>query len=233
MYNVNMNRGELSGDSAVDIVLRELDYQVKTKGSSFSYNFNGSIASKYLPRSEQENILRTLNNNGLIELRIESAQNSAIEALGEDEPHWIDLYIIESVSDEPEAETNADTATSQIHLVRISFREGNLFLSIDGGKYSIIGRQNDGQKSFQLINALFAKPPGVVIPSADIFNERLNLKQIITKNKLSYILPFLDESVFPYSIARKDEDVRLSASDLKSLLSKLTEKYRINFIAYL
>jgi hypothetical protein len=228
-----MNRGELSGDSAIDIVLRELDYQVKTKGNGFSYNFNGTIASKYLPRPEQENILRTLNNNGLIELRIESAQNSAIELLGEDEPHWIDLYIVESVSDESHTKTNAENATSHIYLARLSSREGNLLLSIDGGEYSIIGRQNDGQKSFQLINALFAKPPGVVIPSADIFNERLNLKQIITKNKLSYILPFLNENVFPYSIARKDEDIKLSSSDLKSLLSKLTEKYRNNFTAYL
>lgn len=228
-----MDRGELSGDGAIDIVLRELDYQIKTKGNNFNYDFNGSIASKYLPRSEQENILRTLNKNGVVKLRIESAQNSAVELLGEDEPHWIDLYVIDSVDLSSPAKPLTESTTQHTHLLRLNFRDGNLSLSIDGGKYSLIGKQSDGLKSFKLINALFAKPPGVVIPSADIFDEKLNLKQIITKNKLSYILPFLDENVLPYSISRKDEDVQLSTSDLKILLSKLNEKYRNNFIAYL
>ncbi len=228
-----MNRGELSGDGAIDIVLRELDYQVKTKGDGFHYDFNGAIASKYLPRTEQENILRTLNEKNLIKLRVLSASNNAVETLGEDEPHWVSLFVIDTVNDISTKSSAIDTLTQDFHLVKLSFRDGNLFLSVDGGDYLTIGKQSDGLNSFKLMNALFAKPPGVIIPSADIFDKKQNLKQIITKNKLDYILPFLDENVLPYSIARKDKDVKMSTPDLQSLLSKINEKYRNNFKSYL
>lgn len=228
-----MNRGELSGDSAIDIVLRELDYQVKTKGDGFHYDFNGAIASKHLPRTEQENILRTLNEKNLIKLRVLSASNDAVEALGEDEPHWVSLFVIDTVNDISTKSSTTYNLTQDFHLVQLSFRDGNLFLSVDGGDYLTIGKQSDGLNSYRLMNALFAKPPGVIIPSADIFNKRQNLRQIITKNRLDYILPFLDENVLPYSIARKDSDVQLTAADLKLLLSKLNEKYRNNFKSYL
>lgn len=228
-----MNRGELSGDSAIDIVLRELDYQVKTKGDGFHYDFNGAIASKYLPRTEQENILRTLNEKNLIKLRVLSASSDAVEALGEDEPHWVSLFVIDTVNDISTKSSTIDNLTQDLHLVKLSFRDGNLFLSVDGGDYLTIGKQSDGLSSFRLMNALFAKPPGVIIPSADIFDKKQNLKQIITKNKLDYILPFLDENVLPYSIARRDEDVKISTADLQLLLSKINEKYRNNFKSYL
>ena len=90
-----MNRGELSGDDAINLIFRELDYQRKVKGSDeFTYDFTNKIAQQYLNRDDQEQILRTLNRQGLIELRIESASND-LESITGDDLHIIDLYFVD------------------------------------------------------------------------------------------------------------------------------------------
>lgn len=225
-----MDRGELSGDGAIDVVLRELDFQSKTKGIGFNYDFNGRFAKEYLSRTDQEDILRTLNRQGSIKLRVESASNNTLESSSDEDVHWIELFIIDSLN----ISLNQNTPNPLSgNTVGLSFRDGTLSISINSGKYKPIANLTDGLKPFQLFEALFSKPAGVVIPSADIFNGRLNLKQIITKSKLGHILPFLDESALPYSIARKDTNMEFTNSELKEFLTKLNEKYRSNFIEYL
>lgn len=224
-----MNRGELSGDDAINIVLSELDYQNKTKGVGFNYDFNGRFAKEHLSRADQEDVLQTLNRQGTIELRVESASNNTPESLSDEDSHWVELFIIDELNLSPKSPLNSKNGNT----VELSFRDGTLSMSIDSGEYKTVANLTDGLKSFQLFEALFSKPAGVVIPSADIFNEKLNLKQIITKNKLSHTLIFLDENALPYSIARKNTAIKLTNSELKDFLTKLNEKYRNNFIEYL
>jgi hypothetical protein len=227
-----MHGGELSGDEAINLVLHELEYQGKTKGVSFHYDFNGRVASKNLSRLEQEDILRTLNRQSFIKLRIESASNDLRGVPGIDEFHWVGLFIIDELNlpsdDRPKHSKPEGSSTA-----RLSFRDGTLSLSIDEDEYHTVAKLTDGLRPFQLFEALFSKPIGVTIPSADIFNSRVNLKQVIVKSNLSFTLPFLDESALPYGIGRKSEYINIPPSEVKKLLSKLNEKYRNNFTGYL
>lgn len=170
-----------------------------------------------------------MNRQGAIKLRVESASNNTSQSLSDEDTHWVELFIIDELNLSPKSPLNSKNGNT----VELSFRDGTLSISIDSGEYKTVANLTDGLKSFQLFEALFSKPAGVVIPSADIFNEKLNLKQIITKNKLSHTLIFLDGNALPYSIARKNTAIELTDSELKDFLTKLNETYRNNFTEYL
>lgn len=227
-----MYRGELTGSDAIDIVIRELDFQSKTKGDGFLYEFDNRIASKHLTKDEQLNILRTLEDKGLIELQAEGASRGAVEGLGEENEHWVDLYIIKSVKVAIPGNATDNRLNDNSHSVRLGFRDGSLTLSIDGGEYKTIAIMTDDKKPFLVLDAVFKNSIGFRVPSADILGSKENLKQILTKSKYDYLMPFFEQEAFPYKIARVEE-LKMTKNELKNLLSKLNEKYRKNFTSYL
>lgn len=107
-----MNRGELTGDDAINIVLSELDYQNKTKGVGFNYDFSGRFAKEHLSRTDQEYVLRTLNRQGAIKLRVESASNNTSESLSDEDIHWVELFIIDELNLSPKSALNSKNSNT-------------------------------------------------------------------------------------------------------------------------
>lgn len=228
-----MNGGEFSGSDAVNLVMRELNYQHTVKGSdNFIYDFNNRRVQQYLNYDEQAQILQTLDRRGVLSLRIERAESGVYDPFTGIEGQTPEIYIVNVEGiDWSSAESLVNENTQDTHLVRLNFRDGAMSLSVDGGEYKLIAKLYDGAKPYRIFEELFNRSPGVVIPNVDIFpleGAKYNLKQVLTKSKLDYLLPFIDEGVLPKKIARK-EDVSMTDKELQGLLSKVNENYRNNF----
>lgn len=236
-----MDGGESRTEIAIAHMLEELKYQSEINESpvfEYAVQYVKGIG-RYLDASEQSKVLKVMDSRGLIVLSQQKYHNNASSgfSLIEGEESRLTQSLMSTRCSVDTTNTEWPIAprgvVSNTHLVRLNYRDGVLSLSIDGDDYHNIAKLSDGLKPFKIFEALFSKSTGVVIPSADIFSQRLNLRQIITKSNLGYILPFLDESVFPYNVARKNQELRLPPSELKILLSKLNEKYRNSFADYL
>lgn len=234
-----MNGGESRTDISIARMFDELKYQSEIKqSSSFPYTTQYvKGVGRYLDTNEQHNILKLMDARGLIRLYIQQRHNNASSGFalieGEESETTQSLMSTEYVVDVSKVTWPQATNEQVSHTARLNFRDGTVSIGIDGGEFKIAGSVSGGLGSYRLLEGLFSKSVGVVVPSADIFDKRTNLRQIITKNNLDYVIPFLDETALPYAISRSKQEIELTSDELKTLLSKLTEKYRNNFIEYL
>ena len=81
--------------------------------------------------------------------------------------------------------------------------------------------------SHKIIEKLMSQQPGVPFESASIFNKRINLKQILIKNRYRCLFTLLN--VTTYTITRKLEPVIISRAELKVMISQINANYRKNF----
>lgn len=234
-----MNGGESRTDIAIARMLDELKYQSEIKQSSvFAYTAQYVKGiGRYLDIAEQQDTLKLMNNRGIISLTTRKRHNHASSGFalieGEKSNTAQSLMTLDYIIDVSKVTWPQSNDAQRNHTARLDFRDGTVSVSIDEDDYKIAGKLSDGLGSYRLLEGIFSKSIGVVIPSADIFNERTNLQQIITKNNLSYVLPFLDKTVLPYAVSRPKQEIELTPNELTALLSNINEKYRKNFAQYL
>lgn len=234
-----MNGGESRTDIAIARMLDELKYQSEVKQASvFTYatQYVKGIG-RYLDSTEQYDILKLMNSRDIINLTTRKRHNQAssgfAEIDGEDSDIAQSMMTLEYIVDVSKVVWPEGSVMQHSHTARLDFREGTVSISFDGDDYKAAGKLSDGLGSYRLLEGLFSKPIGVIIPSADIFDKRTNLQQIITKNNLGYILPFLDKTALPYAISRPKQEIELASDEMKKLLTDINEKYRKNFAQYL
>lgn len=221
-----MNRGELSGDDAINLIFRELDYQRKVKGSNeFIYDFTNKIAQQYLNRDDQEQILRTLNRQRLIELRIESASND-LEGITGDDPHIIDLYFVDVTNTSWPADASANSNSEQ-HVARLILEENHLKVELDNKKIITIRHFHDTLKPsdpHKLLIELFNKRLGYILRLNDIFPNYKSLTKVLKDAKLGYLLPVFFVNRSTKELQLLEMPVKINEADYKLLLSKSKEK---------
>lgn len=237
-----MDGGESRTDVAIARMFDELKYQSEINQSAFFKYASQYVkgVGRYLDTNEQLRVLDLMHKRGDIILKKQQRHNNASSGFslieGEDSELTQSLMTTDYIVDVTATKwplSADDQKPNTGHIARLNFRDGTVSIAIDDSRYKSIASLSDGHKPFRLLEALFSKPVGVMIPSADIFNSKENLKQIISKSHLDYLLPFLDETAFPYSVSRKEQEIRMTPSELNIFLSKINEKYRNNFAEYL
>ena len=221
-----MNRGELSGDDAINLIFRELNYQRKVKGSDeFIYDFTNKIAQQYLNRDDQEQILRTLNRQRLIELRIESASND-LESTTGDDLHIIDLYLVDVTNTSWPADISVISDSEQ-HVARLILEENHLKVEFDNKKIITIRHFHDALKPsdpHKLLIELFNKRMGYLLRLNDIFPSYKSFTKVLKDAKLGYLLPVFFVNRSTKELQLLEMPVKINEADYKLLLSKSKEK---------
>lgn len=221
-----MNRGELSGDDAISLIFRELDYQRKVKGSNeFIYDFTNKIARRHLDRDDQEQILRTLNRQGMIELRIESASND-LESITGDDLHIIDLYLVDVTNTSWPTDISAGSDSEQ-QVARLILEENHLKVEFDNRKIITIRHFHDTLKPsdpHKLLIELFNKQIGYILRINDIFPNYKSLSKVLKDAKLGYLLPVFFANRSTKELQLLEMPVKINEADYKLLLSKSKEK---------
>lgn len=221
-----MNRGELSGDDAISLIFRELDYQRKVKGSDeFIYDFTNKIARQHINRDDQAQILRTLNRQGLIELRIESASND-LEGVTGDDLHIIDAYLVDVTNTSWPADISASSDSEQ-HVARLILKENRLKVEFDNKKIITIRHFHDTLKPsdpHKLLIELFNKRVGYLLRLNDIFPSYKSLTKVLKDAKLGYLLPVFFVNRSTKELQLLEMPVKINEADYTLLLSKSKEK---------
>ena len=174
-----MDGGESRTDTAIARMFNELRYQSDINQSvifKYAPQYVKGVG-RYLDNAEQLRVLELMHKRGDISLKKQKRHNNASSGFslieGEDSSLTQSLmttdYIVDATSTVwPQVSTDKQTANTG-YIARINFRDGTLSMAINGGDYKTIANLHDGRKPFQLLEALFNKPVGVSVPSADIF----------------------------------------------------------------
>lgn len=119
-----------------------------------------------------------------------------------------------------------DTSVSDGDVVQINFVYKNQQLRIRANNSSaVIANFHDNSEPVKILDAIF-REPGVRIRSIDILPMKKNLKNILERNNLSYLITYSIVEVDKDTIRLIDSNILLATSEAKNLVSKFIEKYR-------
>lgn len=229
-----MNGDNSSIKNAISAVLAELKWQSELNDSMiFEYELKhaGHLVA-YANANDQKKILRLLDRQGKIKLAHKLVHNDAtrqFEAMGGLPDDLLDsmkteqLIVDVSTTDFSEANINHGTGVP----VSILFDGEAIYLKIADGNKRQIGKLSYDSAMHKIFEKLMSQQPGVPFESASIFNKRINLKQILIKNRYRYLFTLLN--VTTYTITRKLEPVIISRAELKVMISQINANYRKNF----
>lgn len=232
-----MSRSELTGESAVDLVLRELKYQSVIQNSSkITYDpRNTKFVQNTLTRDEQLTILRSLRDRNEIGLIIETASSDFSNDFIGAEPHSLSFYLVDVSETDFKKLEATEAEAGYLLTVEFNSMSGVLYLSVNGEREQL-GKLSHGSKAYVILERTFTGGLGVTHTNVDIFGEgstKTNITQILLSNRLKWLSHFLEQSDLPRKITLNRTTIKVDSTHFKEIIMQINAKYRSKFQKYL